>query len=106
VLAAAFDEAIGRWLLTRDGGAEHEADVLITATGQLSRPSTPDVPGLDSFQGALFHSGHWDHAHDVRVERVAVLGTGAGDRPAGRPPHGLPVIDSVRNYSDHTVTLN
>ena len=77
VLAAAFDEATGRWLLTLDGGAEHEADVLITATGQLSRPSTPDVPGLDSFQGALFHSAHWDHAHNFRDERVAVLGTGA-----------------------------
>lgn len=77
VRAAAFDETAGRWRLTLAGGAEHEADVLITATGQLSRPSTPDVPGLDSFQGALFHSAHWDHAHDFRDERVAVLGTGA-----------------------------
>ncbi|TFV91367.1 NAD(P)/FAD-dependent oxidoreductase [Blastococcus sp. CT_GayMR16] len=77
VLAAAFDEATGRWRLTLAGGAEHEADVLISATGQLSRPSTPDVPGLESFQGALFHSAHWDHGHDFRDERVAVLGTGA-----------------------------
>jgi cation diffusion facilitator CzcD-associated flavoprotein CzcO len=77
VLTAAFDETAGRWRLTLAGGAEHEADVLITATGQLSRPSTPDVPGLDSFQGALFHSANWDHGHDFRDERVAVLGTGA-----------------------------
>jgi cation diffusion facilitator CzcD-associated flavoprotein CzcO len=77
VLAAAFDEATGRWRLTLAGGAEHEADVLITATGQLSRPSTPDIPGLDSFQGTVFHSAQWDHAHDFRDERVAVLGTGA-----------------------------
>lgn len=77
VLAAAFDEAIGRWRLSLAGGGEHEADVLITATGQLSRPSTPDVPGLDSFRGTMFHSAHWDHGHDVTGERVAVLGTGA-----------------------------
>jgi cation diffusion facilitator CzcD-associated flavoprotein CzcO len=77
VLAAAFDEGAGRWRLSVAGGAEHEADVLITATGQLSRPSTPDVPGLDSFQGAVFHSARWDHAHSFRDERVAVLGTGA-----------------------------
>ena len=57
----------GRWRLTLADGDEHEADVLITAAGQLSRPSTPDIPGLDSFQGALFHSARWDHAHDFRA---------------------------------------
>jgi cation diffusion facilitator CzcD-associated flavoprotein CzcO len=77
VVAAAFDEATGRWRLSLAGGAEHEADVLITATGQLSRPSTPDIPGLDSFQGAVFHSAQWDHGHDLRNARVAVVGTGA-----------------------------
>jgi cation diffusion facilitator CzcD-associated flavoprotein CzcO len=45
VLAAAFDEAAGCWRLSLAGGGQHEADVLITATGQLSRPSTPDIPG-------------------------------------------------------------
>jgi len=77
VLAAAFDEDTGRWRLRLAGGGEHETDVLITATGQLSRPSAPDIPGLDSFQGTVFHSAHWDHAHDFRGARVAVLGTGA-----------------------------
>jgi cation diffusion facilitator CzcD-associated flavoprotein CzcO len=77
VLAAAYDDETWRWRLTLAGGDEHEADVLITATGQLSRPSAPDIPGLDSFAGAMFHSAHWDHGHDFRGERVAVLGTGA-----------------------------
>jgi cation diffusion facilitator CzcD-associated flavoprotein CzcO len=77
VLAAAFDEGVGRWRLSLAGGAEYEADVLIAATGQLSRPSTPGIPGLDSFQGAVFHSARWDHAHSFRDERVGVLGTGA-----------------------------
>jgi cation diffusion facilitator CzcD-associated flavoprotein CzcO len=77
VVAATFDEFTGRWRLSLAGGAQHEADVLITATGQLSRPSTPDIRGLGSFQGAVFHSAHWDHAHDFRDQRVAVLGTGA-----------------------------
>jgi cation diffusion facilitator CzcD-associated flavoprotein CzcO len=77
VLAAAFDDETGRWRLTLADGDEHAADVLITAAGQLSRPSTPDIPGLDSFEGALFHSARWDRGHDFRGERVAVLGTGA-----------------------------
>jgi cation diffusion facilitator CzcD-associated flavoprotein CzcO len=77
VLAAAFDEATATWRLTLSDGGEHEADVLVAATGQLSRPSRPDVPGLDRFRGTLFHSAQWDHDHDLTGERVAVLGTGA-----------------------------
>jgi cation diffusion facilitator CzcD-associated flavoprotein CzcO len=77
VQGAAFDEDSGTWRLTLSGGAVHEADVLITATGQLSRPSRPDLPGLDGFEGAMFHSAQWDHSHDFRGKRVAVLGTGA-----------------------------
>jgi cation diffusion facilitator CzcD-associated flavoprotein CzcO len=77
VLAAAFDEEGGTWRLMLSGGEEHEADVLVAATGQLSRPSTPDIPGLDRFEGTLFHSAEWDHGHDLTGERVAVLGTGA-----------------------------
>ena len=77
VLAAAFDDDSGTWRLTLPGGAEHEAHVLITATGQLSRPSTPAIPGLATFEGTLFHSAEWDHAHDLTGDRVAVLGTGA-----------------------------
>jgi cation diffusion facilitator CzcD-associated flavoprotein CzcO len=77
VLEAAFDEDGGVWRLTLAGGAEHEADVLVSATGQLSRPSTPAIVGLDRFEGTMFHSAQWDHDHDLTGERVAVLGTGA-----------------------------
>jgi cation diffusion facilitator CzcD-associated flavoprotein CzcO len=77
VLAAAFDDDSRTWRLTLAGGAEHEADVLIAATGQLSRPSRPAIPGLDRFEGTLFHSAEWDHGHDLTGDRVAVLGTGA-----------------------------
>lgn len=43
----------------------------------LSQPARPDIPGLDSFAGAVFHSAHWRHDHSVRSGRVAVIGTGA-----------------------------
>jgi cation diffusion facilitator CzcD-associated flavoprotein CzcO len=77
VAEAAFDEDGGVWRLTLAGGAQHEADVLVSATGQLSRPSTPAIAGLDRFEGTVFHSAQWDHDHDLTGERVAVLGTGA-----------------------------
>lgn len=53
------------------------ADVVVSATGALSDPKVPDVPGLDSFPGKVFHSARWDHDYDTRGKRVAVVGTGA-----------------------------
>src|SRR5688500_1638021 len=50
---------------------------LIAAQGPLSDPLVPDLPGLDSFEGASFHSATWDHEHSLEGGRVAVIGTGA-----------------------------
>ncbi len=53
------------------------ADVVVSATGPLSDPKVPDVPGLDTFPGKVFHSARWDHDYDLRGKRVAMVGTGA-----------------------------
>ncbi|MFJ2234597.1 flavin-containing monooxygenase [Streptomyces sp. NPDC087859] len=53
------------------------ADLVVSATGPLSDPKTPDIPGLDSFPGKVFHSARWDHDYDLRGKRVAMVGTGA-----------------------------
>lgn len=66
-----------RWHLALSTGETHVADLLITACGQLSRPSRPHLPGLEGFTGAVFHSAEWNHGHDLRGQRVAVIGTGA-----------------------------
>jgi len=73
---ATWDEGAGRWLLETSSG-RLSARVLITAAGTLSEPAIPDIPGLQDFQGAVFHSATWDHDHDLTGERVAVIGTGA-----------------------------
>lgn len=49
----------------------------MAAPGLLSEPSTPDIPGLESFGGTNFHSARWNHDHDLAGERVALIGTGA-----------------------------
>jgi cation diffusion facilitator CzcD-associated flavoprotein CzcO len=77
VLSATFDETAARWRLELGDGSTHEADAVVAACGQLSRPSVPAVPGLDTFRGTRFHSAEWDHEHDLTGERVAVIGTGA-----------------------------
>ena len=54
-----------------------DARVLVAAPGLLSEPSIPDLPGLDDFEGATFHTANWDHDHDLTGRDVAVVGTGA-----------------------------
>ncbi len=65
------------WELTTSAGEIREHDVVINATGPLSQPKLPSVPGLDTFAGTMFHSARWQHDHDLAGERVAVVGTGA-----------------------------
>jgi cation diffusion facilitator CzcD-associated flavoprotein CzcO len=75
--AARFDEARARWVVDLGDGGTLEADVLIPACGQLSRPSVPAIPGLTDFPGVTFHSAHWPADLDLAGRRVAVVGTGA-----------------------------
>lgn len=65
------------WEIATADGPGWTADVVVSATGALSDPSVPDVPGLDGFPGKVFHSARWDHDYDLRGKRVAVIGTGA-----------------------------
>ncbi|MGP3971606.1 flavin-containing monooxygenase [Streptomyces sp. 6N223] len=53
------------------------ADVVVAATGPLSAPRLPDLPGLADFPGLVRHSARWDHGRGLRGLRVAVVGTGA-----------------------------
>jgi cation diffusion facilitator CzcD-associated flavoprotein CzcO len=77
VEAARFNDATGTWTLTLQGGERAEFDIVTTATGGLSRPSYPDIPGLHSFEGALFHSARWNHQFDLNGKTAGVIGTGA-----------------------------
>ncbi|MCH5673941.1 flavin-containing monooxygenase [Streptomyces gilvus] len=71
-----WDGAKLRWDIETSSGSL-SADVVVSATGPLSDPKIPEIPGLDSFPGKVFHSARWDHDHDLRGKRVAMVGTGA-----------------------------
>jgi cation diffusion facilitator CzcD-associated flavoprotein CzcO len=66
----------GAWELETSSGPVR-AKVLVSATGPLVEPKTPDIPGLETFAGPAFHSARWDHSADLKDKRVAAVGTGA-----------------------------
>lgn len=76
VTEARWDASLSRWRIRTSRG-EMSADVLVSAAGPLSEPKLPDIPGLDSFPGEVFHSSRWNHDFDLAGKRVAVVGTGA-----------------------------
>lgn len=76
VTGAAWDDDENLWRIETSQG-EITADILVGGQGGLSTPSLPDIPGLQTFQGTLFHSAQWNHDHDLTGDRVAVIGTGA-----------------------------
>ncbi len=77
VCGAAFDDEARTWELTLGDGRTETFDVVVSATGQLNRPHVPEVPGLESFRGPMFHSARWDHDVDLTGLDVGVVGIGA-----------------------------
>jgi cation diffusion facilitator CzcD-associated flavoprotein CzcO len=77
VTSAVFDESEGKWSV-RGGGAELRARFLVAATGVLSVPYFPDVPGREDFRGESHHTGRWPTTPvDFAGKHVAVIGTGS-----------------------------
>ena len=81
VTEARFDEESGRWTLSVQAGdgtsTAASFDGVVSAVGQLNRPSFPAVPGRARFTGRSFHSAAWDDRVELSGQRVAVIGTGA-----------------------------
>ncbi|MGO9321610.1 MAG: flavin-containing monooxygenase [Solirubrobacteraceae bacterium] len=76
VTAARWDAQRELWRIETSAG-DLTADMLVAGAGPLSDPKLPDIDGIDSFEGTIFHSARWKHEHALDGERVAVIGTGA-----------------------------
>jgi cation diffusion facilitator CzcD-associated flavoprotein CzcO len=77
VVRSEVNNATGIWTTTLENGAVISSRYLISATGQFGQPKVPSIPGLDTFAGKTMHTGRWDHEHELREQRVALIGTGA-----------------------------
>ncbi len=76
VTAATWSDAAQRWTVATASDV-WTSQMLVMASGPLSEPAIPSIPGLESFRGPVFHSARWDHTLNLTGQRVAVVGTGA-----------------------------
>src|SRR5712675_1113340 len=75
---AVFDERANSWSITLSDGKTVTARFVVLATGCLSNARMPEIKGLDSFKGKVYHTGHWPHETvDFAGQRVGVIGTGS-----------------------------
>ncbi|MDF0530507.1 NAD(P)/FAD-dependent oxidoreductase [Tsukamurella sp. 8F] len=74
---ARWDEDESCWHVALAGGDTVRTRFLVCATGFLSQPAVPDIPGIESFEGAVVHTARWDAEHSFAGERAAVIGTGS-----------------------------
>lgn len=77
VAAARWDEGERVWRLDTELGDPVTARHVIGATGVLTKPKAPDIPGVGDFAGLTMHTARWDDSVDLRGRRVALIGTGA-----------------------------
>ncbi|KAL1981042.1 hypothetical protein VTN96DRAFT_3151 [Rasamsonia emersonii] len=71
---------------------EDRLDFLVSAIGHFNAWRLPDYPGIDTYQGVLFHSSNWNHDVDLHGKRIALIGNGAS---------GLQVLPSIQPIAAH-----
>lgn len=78
IASARFDATANEWQLVTEDGDTIRAKFCIMATGCLSAARLPDIPGLGSFAGDLYHTGDWPkNEPDLSGKSVGVIGTGS-----------------------------
>ncbi len=91
--SSVFDEANSLWQVSASNGDKLSAKYCIMATGCLSAANKPDIPGLNSFTGPVYHTGEWPHeAVDFTGKRVGIIGTGSS---------AIQAIPIIAEQADH-----
>jgi len=97
VESAIFDDVANVWTLHTSDGTTTRARLVIAATGVLSAPFYPDIPGRNDFRGEAYHTGLWPKDPvDVKGKRVAMIGTGAS--AVQLLPANAPEVGSITVY--------
>ena len=93
VVAVEYQDESGLWRLTSEAGDIFEAPFCVMATGCLSVPNKPDLPGGDDFRGEVYHTGLWPKEDaDLSGKRVGIVGTGSS---------GVQAIPELARRAEH-----
>ena len=93
VTRAEFDEYDEEWEVATDKDGTFRARYCIMATGNLSDIRLPDIPGVETFAGEIFHPGNWPKEKvDFTDRRVGVIGTGSS---------GIQIIPEIARQARH-----
>lgn len=77
VEGARWDGDAQLWRVELDSGETLSAQFLIAATGFLCQPCTPDITGIDTFEGRIIHTADWDDTYSFNGRRTGIIGTGS-----------------------------
>lgn len=92
-----FDDGECMWRLRTADDERIDARFVIAATGILSAPLRPDIPGIDTFAGDTLHSSSFPReGHDFTGQRVAIVGTGSS---------GVQATPVVAEAADHLYVM-
>lgn len=93
VSAVEYQDDEGLWQVTAESGETHRAKYVVMATGCLSVPNKPELPGADNFEGRVLHTGLWPKEEvDLSGLRVGIIGTGSS---------GVQAIPELARQSGH-----
>lgn len=77
VQKSVWDESRGVWVVSVEGQANFEAEILFNASGILNNIKYPHLSDLENFSGELLHTADWDPTISLKGKRIAVVGAGA-----------------------------
>ena len=72
-----WDEETKRWTVFTDRGDALKARFVVLANGILTAPRLARIDGMETYEGASFHTSRWDYNIDLKGKRVGIIGTGA-----------------------------
>lgn len=97
-----WDEDNAHWRISTNRGDQITSTFVITATGPLSKPKLPGIPGLKDYKGHMFHTSRWDFDYTggdidggltgLAGKKVAIIGTAST---------GVQVIPHLAAGADH-----
>lgn len=93
---ASWDNAQNVWIVSLSSGEKLTSRYLVTAIGLLSKKNYPEIPGIHSFKGEMYHTGSWPASHDFSNKRVGVIGSGST---------GVQLVTALSSQAKHLISF-